>query len=65
VVVCGHNPGLTDLTNQLTGAQIDNVPNTGVVIIGLELESWSDLAGAQGELLLFDYPRRGVDSQPA
>ena len=65
IIVCGHNPGLTDLTNQLTDAQIDNVPTTGVVIIGVELGSWSDLDGARGELVVFDYPRRGVAPQQA
>jgi phosphohistidine phosphatase len=58
LIVCGHNPGLTELANQLTGAGIDNVPTAGVVVIGLDLKSWADLDGAQGELLLFDYPRR-------
>jgi phosphohistidine phosphatase len=60
VVVCGHNPGLTDLANRLTGAEIDNIPTTGVVVIGLDLKDWADLTGAQGELLMFDYPKRGV-----
>jgi phosphohistidine phosphatase len=58
VVVCGHNPGLTELANRLTGAGIDNIPTTGVVVIGLSLDRWSELDGARGELLLFDYPRR-------
>jgi len=58
VVVCGHNPGLTDLANRLTGAGVDNIPTTGIVVIGLELGRWADLDGAEGELLLFDYPRR-------
>lgn len=58
VIVCGHNPGLTELANRLTGAGIDNVPTTGVVVIGLELQRWADLDGAHGELLQFDYPRR-------
>jgi phosphohistidine phosphatase len=58
LIVCGHNPGLTELANRLTGAGIDNVPTAGVVVIGLDLKSWADLDGAQGELLLFDYPRR-------
>ncbi len=58
VVVCGHNPGLTELANRLTGAGIDNVPTTGLVVIGLDLKSWDSLDDAQGELLLFDYPRR-------
>ena len=64
VVVCGHNPGLTDLANQLTGAGIDNVPTTGVVVIALKLSNWADLDGAQGELLLFDYPRREGGKPP-
>ncbi len=58
VIVCGHNPGLTELANRLTGAGIDNVPTTGVVVIALDLKRWADLAGASGELLLFDFPRR-------
>ena len=64
VIVCGHNPGLTDLANQLTGAGIDNVPTTGVVVIALNLSNWADLNGAQGELLLFDYPRREGGKPP-
>jgi len=58
VVVCGHNPGLTTLANRLTGAGIDNVPTTGVVVISLDLRDWAGLDGARGELLLFDYPKR-------
>jgi phosphohistidine phosphatase len=58
VVVCGHNPGLTDLANRLTSADIDNIPTAGVVIIGLNLNRWADLDEAEGDLLLFDYPRR-------
>jgi phosphohistidine phosphatase len=58
LIVCGHNPGLTELANRLTGAGIDNVPTAGLVVIELNLGQWSDLDGARGELLLFDYPRR-------
>lgn len=58
IIVCGHNPGLTQLANLLTGAGIDNVPTAGVVVIELNLGRWSDLDGAKGKLLLFDYPKR-------
>jgi len=61
IIVCGHNPGLTDLANRLTGAGIDNIPTTGMAVIELDLDRWDDLAGAQGDLLLFDYPRRSAD----
>ena len=33
IIVCGHNPGMTDLANKLTGADIDNVPTCGIVVI--------------------------------
>jgi phosphohistidine phosphatase len=58
VIVCGHNPGLTELANRLTGAGIDNVPTTGVVVIGLNVKNWAELDGARGDLVLFDYPKR-------
>jgi phosphohistidine phosphatase len=61
VVVCGHNPGLTELANRLTGAHIDNVPTCGTVVIELNLPSWSRLPGARGDLALFDYPRKPAD----
>lgn len=62
VIVCGHNPGLTDLANRLTGAGIDNIPTAGVVVISLALGTWADLDGTEGELVWFDYPRK--DSPP-
>ena len=58
VIICGHNPGLTELANRLTSAGIDNVPTSGLVVIALKVGNWADLAQAQGELVLFDYPRR-------
>jgi phosphohistidine phosphatase len=62
VIVCGHNPGLSELANRLTGAGLDEMPTTGVVVIGLNLTNWADLDGAEGELLLFDFPRRKASS---
>jgi phosphohistidine phosphatase len=64
IVVCGHNPGITDLANRLTGAGIDNIPTTGVVVISLNLARWSDLDGTEGKLLWFDYPRRNSTPEP-
>lgn len=62
IIVCGHNPGMTELANHLTGAGIDNVPTCGVVIIDFELPRWANLDGARGELVDFDYPRRETPS---
>jgi phosphohistidine phosphatase len=62
MVVVGHNPGLTELANRLTGAGIDNIPTCGIVVVELELASWRDLDGTRGELVHFDFPRRGPDA---
>jgi phosphohistidine phosphatase len=61
MVVVGHNPGLTELANRLTGAGIDNIPTCGIVVVELELASWRDLDGTRGELVHFDCPRRAPD----
>ncbi|HHB12613.1 MAG TPA: histidine phosphatase family protein [Chromatiales bacterium] len=58
VLVVGHNPGITDFANELTGADIDNVPTTGAVRIRLRGADWSQALAAGGALLWFDYPKR-------
>jgi phosphohistidine phosphatase len=58
VVVCGHNPGLTDLANRLVGAgALDNLPTCGVFAVRLELRSWAELDAARGELEYFTRPK--------
>ncbi len=58
IIICGHNPGLTELANQLTDSDIDNIPTCGMAIIDLELDSWSAITTAAGRLHLFDYPKK-------
>ena len=57
IMLCGHNPGLTDLAVRLTGVAIDNVPTCGIVAMEARLPDWQSLAGARCELLYFDYPK--------
>ncbi|MEZ5561891.1 MAG: histidine phosphatase family protein [Gammaproteobacteria bacterium] len=58
IIVCGHNPGLTELANRLAGSDIDNIPTCGMVAIDLDLESWTEIANASGSLQLYDYPKK-------
>jgi phosphohistidine phosphatase len=58
VLLFGHNPGLTDLVNDLIEADIDNIPTTGVVSCRLSIDKWSDAAPDCGELDFFDYPKK-------
>jgi phosphohistidine phosphatase len=58
IIVCGHNPGLTELANLLTGSEIDNIPTCGMAVIDLDMDSWSGITTASGSLHRFDYPKK-------
>jgi phosphohistidine phosphatase len=58
IVVCAHNPGITELSNRLTGASIDNVPTCGMVFLEANISDWSQLDGTRCTLTQFDYPKR-------
>lgn len=60
VMIFGHNPGLTDFVNSLTGERIANVPTSGVVACAFDVESWEDISWGSGKLLFFDYPKSRV-----
>lgn len=58
LMLCGHNPGLTELTQLLTGKDIGNIPTCGIVVIEADLSEWSALARRRADLVSFDYPKR-------
>lgn len=58
IIVCAHNPGITQLANALCGTSIDNVPTCGIVLMETEIENWGELDGADCTLLNFDYPKK-------
>lgn len=53
-----HNPAITDLVNELTKEDIDNVPTCGVATIGFDSDSWSGVKKGKGKILKFDYPKK-------
>jgi phosphohistidine phosphatase len=57
VMLCGHNPGITDLANQLGDRNIDNVPTCGIVGIELDVKEWTEIVTADGRTVFFDYPK--------
>lgn len=61
IALFGHNPGLTDLVNYLTGEYIANMPTCSVAIIKFPIEEWKMVSGDTGELTLFDFPKSGLD----
>ncbi len=58
IVVCVHNPGITDLANRLSSQSIDNVPTCGMVIIEADADNWIELADSRPVFIAFDYPKK-------
>ncbi len=58
VMVVGHNPAMTGLVNELSGAEVDNVPTCGVAELSFKGGSWADIEAGKGELVKLDYPKK-------
>ncbi len=58
LMIFGHNPGLTDLANFLTGGNIYNIPTCGVVALQFDIEHWEQIDAGKGKIVFFDYPKK-------
>lgn len=58
VLLVAHNPGLTELANELLPAlALDNLPTAGVVAIDADTDDWREFARAERRLAFYDYPK--------
>lgn len=55
LMLFGHNPAFTGLTNQLGDQSLKNLPTTGLVVIEFETTDWSTIS--QGTTLLTLFPK--------
>lgn len=58
IMIFGHNPTFTQLSNYLSAKIIDNIPTSGFVQIDFDLNSWKNIEGNSGKLILFEYPKK-------
>jgi phosphohistidine phosphatase len=65
VAIVSHNPGITDLSNALGDAQIDNIPTCGVVRLELPISGWDAAEPGCARLLDFDFPKRPHPAKPS
>lgn len=56
----GHNPGLTQLINLYSNAQLDNLPTSGFCILEFsDINDWKEIKyGMTGTLTCFEYPNK-------
>ncbi len=57
VMICGHNPGLSELADQLTAGEVTDIPTCGAVAIRLDVRKWSAIADAKPAHVEFDHPK--------
>jgi phosphohistidine phosphatase len=58
LLLVGHNPGLTELVNQLLpDLRLNNLPTAGVVAMASTAERWADIAARNSTLAFYDYPK--------
>ena len=58
LIVFGHNPGFTSLSNYLSDKQIDNMPTCGISCIEFNVNKWSDVNINKGKLVAFEFPKK-------
>ncbi len=57
IMMFGHNPGLQQLGEYITGERFEKFPTCAVMHIHLSITCWSELAAGCGTLNWLDYPK--------
>jgi len=58
ILIFGHNPTHTYLSEYLTKEAIGNIPTAGAVCIDFEFDSWSLVSQSTGKMRWFEYPKQ-------
>ncbi|GAB6283655.1 MAG: histidine phosphatase family protein [Ignavibacterium sp.] len=58
VMLVGHNPGLTDLSNFLSNQGIENIPTCGIVGLKAKINSWKAIDEHIFVQEFFEYPKK-------
>ena len=58
LMLFGHNPGLTYLSNYLCDYETDNIPTCGIVCMQLDFDSWKYLGSKSCNFIFFEYPKK-------
>ncbi len=58
VMIFGHNPGLTEFAEILSGVILENIPTCGIVVLQFPLNEWNKISAGTGKILFFDFPKK-------
>lgn len=57
-LILAHNPGLTYLVNNLTNANLDNLPTTGLAFIEFNCRYWKDICADNSTIIDIKFPKQ-------
>ncbi len=58
IMLFGHNPGITDLFNELSkDVYFDNIPTCGIVSLGFDTNSWNEISVENSKLNYQQFPK--------
>lgn len=58
LLICAHNPGLTDLVAMLAPGLTDNLVTAGFVTVGAEARDWQEFFTAELSLVAYNHPNK-------
>ncbi len=58
LMIVGHNPGLTELANDLGAFQVSNMPTCALVALEFAVDDWHAVHWGVGKNILFEYPKK-------
>jgi phosphohistidine phosphatase len=56
--IVGHNPQLHELANTLIDEHISKFPSLGIIAIDFNIDSWSEIQDAKGNIDFFIFPKQ-------
>ena len=62
ILLCGHNPGITELARRLADDKIDHMPTCAFAVLEVKLRSWSELNEGRCALKSFESPKGGSET---
>ena len=57
-MIIAHNPGLTNLINEISDIMLDNLPTTGFVEINFDCTKWSDISLDNSTVVDIKFPKQ-------
>ena len=57
-MIIAHNPGMTNLINEITNICLDNLPTTGLAEIDFSCLKWNDISSKNSNLIQLKFPKQ-------